>query len=184
MEANAATGGGVEVRTVVRDVVAEVAPEELPILAGLAGFDDDTVVARFGRRARDEPLGFGLDELAVLVTPTVWLAVDQAARRFGTAAADGAAGGLKAAVRRIARRKKAPVVVPALTPEQLAGVRRQVVESAVRLGFKEQRAMVIADSVVARLALAATSEPDRESAHDDDSDDPVDPDHGDAPSPA
>ncbi|MGW3466121.1 hypothetical protein ACWDE9_44195, partial [Streptomyces olivaceoviridis] len=37
---------GPRVRDVVRDVVAEVAPEELPLVAGVAGFDDATVVRR------------------------------------------------------------------------------------------------------------------------------------------
>ncbi|MBO1415337.1 hypothetical protein [Streptomyces sp. FH025] len=159
------------VRTIVHDVVSRLAPEELPIVAGLSGFDDDTVVARLSRRQHREPLGFGVDEAAALVTPAVWLAVDQAARRFGTVAANGATSGLKAAVRRITRRRSAPVVVPPLTTEQLAEVRRQVLESALQQGFKEQRAIVIADTVVARLALAPTAdspEPEPESESEDD----------------
>jgi hypothetical protein len=45
----------------VRDVVAEVAPEELPLVAGVTGFDDATVVRRLGGRCRrSDTLGFGL----------------------------------------------------------------------------------------------------------------------------
>lgn len=75
------------------DVVAEVAPEELPLVAGLAGFDDATAVRRLGGRGRRrETLGFGLGEVAALVTPVVWLVVDHTAQRIVGTAVDGAAG--------------------------------------------------------------------------------------------
>ncbi|MFI2018386.1 hypothetical protein [Streptomyces olivaceoviridis] len=39
------------------------APEELPLVAGVAGFDDATVVRRLGGRSRrSDTLGFGLGE--------------------------------------------------------------------------------------------------------------------------
>jgi hypothetical protein len=75
---------GVRVRDVVRDVVVEVAEEELPIVDGLAGFDDAGALRRLrGRGRRREPLGFGLGEVAALVTPVVWLVVDEIARQVG-----------------------------------------------------------------------------------------------------
>ncbi|MEV0411465.1 hypothetical protein AB0I68_11845 [Streptomyces sp. NPDC050448] len=149
------TSDGTRVRDVVRDVVAEVAPEELPLVAGLAGFDDATAVRRLGGRGRRrETLGFGLGEVAALVTPVVWLAVDQAAQRIAGAAVDGAASGARSALRKLLRRPAEAVTVPPLTREQLAEVRKSVLETAAQRGLEEVRALTIADAVVARLALA------------------------------
>ncbi|MER7988038.1 hypothetical protein ABTY53_21000 [Streptomyces noursei] len=120
----------------------------------LAGFDDVTVLQRLRRRSRrPEPLGFGLDEVAVLVTPVVWLVVDQAAKRIADSAVDGASKGAKAVLRKALRRPTASVVVPPLTPAQLGEVRRAVLEMAARRGLAQKRAMAVADAVVARLAV-------------------------------
>ncbi|MFI1629058.1 hypothetical protein ACH4YO_33820 [Streptomyces noursei] len=138
----------------VRDVVAEVAAEELPVVDALAGFDDATVLQRLRRRGRRrEPLGFGLDEVAVLVTPVVWLVVDQAAKRIADGAVDGASKGAKAVLRKVLRRPTASVVVPQLTPAQLGEVRRAVLEMAARRGLAQERAVAVADAVVSRLAV-------------------------------
>lgn len=147
--------GGHRVRDVVRDVVAEVAPEEQPLVAGLLRFDDATVVRRLsGRGRRHEPLGFGLGEVAALVTPVVWLAVNQTAQRVVGAALDGAAGRARGALRRLSRRPPETVTVPPLSREQLAMVRQLVLEVAAELHLDEERARAVADAVVARLALA------------------------------
>lgn len=151
---------------VVRDVVAKVAPEELPLVDGLAGLDDDAVVRRLSRRGnRREPLGFGLGEIAALVTPVVWLVVDEAARQVGSAAVNDAAKRTKAVLRKLFRRPAAAVVVPDLTREQLAEVRQRVIETAVDHGLGESRARLIADAVTGRLALAASGD----DAHEPDS---------------
>jgi hypothetical protein len=93
-----ATDGDRVVRDVVRDVVAEVASEELVIVEELTRFDDDTVVRRLARSGRRrDPLGFGVGEIAALVTPVVWLVLDEAAKRAADSAVDGAAKGAKIA---------------------------------------------------------------------------------------
>jgi hypothetical protein len=150
---------GIKVRDVVADVVADVAPEELPVVRGLAGFDDRTVVRRLAHQSgRREPLGFGLGEVVVMVTPVVWLAVDQAAKQFGGLAADGTATGAKAMLRKVFRKRAGSVAVPALTHEQLAQVHQLVVEMGVRRGLGEKRSTEIANAVVTRLVLAVTAE--------------------------
>ncbi|MFF5217489.1 hypothetical protein [Micromonospora sp. NPDC000442] len=147
---------------VVRDVVVEVAPEELPLVAGLARFDEATVVRRLGRwGGRREPLGFGAGEAAALVTAVVWLAVDQSVRRLGDAATDSLLWRMKALLRRLFRRRAEPATVPALTPEQLGEVRRRVLEVAAQRGLERDRADTIADAVVARLVLGTSDERDR-----------------------
>ncbi|MFI9838904.1 hypothetical protein ACIHFD_17855 [Nonomuraea sp. NPDC051941] len=58
------------------------------------GFRPGSMTARLGGRGRRrETLGFGLGEVAALVTPVVWPAVDHAVQRIVGAEADvGAAG--------------------------------------------------------------------------------------------
>ncbi|GHG58611.1 hypothetical protein [Streptomyces griseocarneus] len=147
-------------RDVVRDVVAQVAPEELPLVEALARFDDASVVRRLARRGgRREPLGFGLGEIAAMVAPVVWLVVDEAARQLAGAVASRAATGTRTVMRRVLRRPAAPVTVPELTREQLAEIHRRVVESAVQRGLGDKRATAIADAVVTRLALTAPGAP-------------------------
>ncbi|MGW1006606.1 hypothetical protein [Streptomyces sp. NPDC002520] len=146
------------VRDVVRDVVARVARQELPVVEGLAWFPDATVVRRLGRRGgrRREPLGFGAGEVTALVTGVVWLALDQTLRQLGDRAADGVLRGARGLLRRVLRRHAQPATVPPLTPEQLAEVRRRVLDVAAVRGLEPERAETVADAVVARLALGTT----------------------------
>ncbi|WP_433870938.1 hypothetical protein [Saccharopolyspora sp. CA-218241] len=145
---------GTAVRDVVHDVVVAVAPEERPVVLGLSRLDDDAVVRRLrDQRGRREPLGFGLGDLVVMVTPVVWLVLDEAARKVVGSAVDGAAKGLGAGLRKVFRKRPAAVEVPPLTREQLAEVRQRVLEAARQRGMPEERAIAVADAVVARLAL-------------------------------
>jgi hypothetical protein len=151
---------GSRVRDVVRCVVCEVAPDELPIVDGLCQFDNATVVRHLtGRGRRREPLGFGVDELAVLATPVVWLAVDEAAKRAAGMAVDTGATRVAALWRRLFRRRPGPATVAPLTREQLAAVHESVLRMARQRGVSERRAADIAAAVVAGLVLA---DPDQE----------------------
>ncbi|MFF2780584.1 hypothetical protein ACFVU3_37505 [Streptomyces sp. NPDC058052] len=152
--------GQLRVRSVVREVVAEVAPAELVLVDGLAQFDDATAVRRLGGSGgRREPLGFGLGELAALVTPVVWLVLDQTARKLAESAVDSSLSGTRSWLRRMRRRTEEPLAIPPLTTEQLAEVRTRVVETASRRGLSAEEAEAVADAVVARLAIAATESP-------------------------
>src|SRR5690349_19800915 len=141
------------VRDVVRDVVAEVAPEELPLVDALSQFDDATVVYQLRlRRRRPEPLGFGVDAVHGVVTPIIWIVTSAAAGRIGGTAGDGLVKGLGSLVHKILRRHPAPVSIPPLTSAQLGEVRREALEAARRSGLSESRAEQIADALVAKLA--------------------------------
>lgn len=153
------------VREVVRDVVADVAPEELPVLAGLSRLADDEALRRLTRRRRPrEPLGFGLDTVAALATAITWVAVQESVKRIVDPAADSLSRRFGTRVRRMLRRRSDPTAVPALTREQLAEVRRRVMELAEQTGFEADRAAALAERVVARLVLGA---PDPESGAPD-----------------
>ncbi|MFJ3794587.1 hypothetical protein [Kitasatospora sp. NPDC090091] len=166
--ATTAAAGHRRVRDVVREVIGEVAPEELVLLNGLLQYDDATVVGKLtGSGRRREPLGFGFGELVALVTPVVWLTVDQAARRAGEVAAENAARGTGTVLRRLFRRRSSEsVTVPPLTREQLRGVRQQVQEAALDRGLSQDRASAIADAVVSRLALDGAGEPPTAPGHE------------------
>ncbi|MDJ1135415.1 hypothetical protein [Streptomyces iconiensis] len=155
--------GQVRVRAVVRDVVAVVAPAELVLVDGLALFDDATAVRRLsGRGGRREPLGFGLGEMAALVTPVVWLVLDQTVRKFAESAVDGSLRGARGLLRKALRRADEPLVIPPLTAGQLAEVRTRVLESASHRGLPVECAEAVADAVVARLAFtSAGAAPER-----------------------
>jgi len=151
------------VRAVVRDVVTEAAPHEIPLLDGLAPLDDERVTMLLARRrGRREPLGFGASEVVALVTPVVWLVVDEAARRVTGAALTGTATRAKSVARRLLRRPpKPPQTVPPLTSAQLEAVHRSMLEYAARAGIEPSRAELLADTVVSRLARESADAPER-----------------------
>lgn len=145
------------VREVVHDVVADVAPEELPVLAGLSRLDDDEALRRLSRRRRPrEPLGFDMDTVATLATAIVWVAVQESVKQMVHPAADGLSRKTGARLRRLLRRRSAPTALPAFTSEQLAEIHRRVLELAEQNDLDADRATVLAERVVARLALGAS----------------------------
>ncbi|MFK0260252.1 hypothetical protein ACIQU1_02760 [Streptomyces angustmyceticus] len=148
----------VYVRDLVREVVAEHAAHELPLVDSLRRLDDDEVVRTLGRRGQKrEPLGFGYAEVAALVTPVVWLVLDQAARRAVDTATESLLTRGRSGMRRMLRRAPAPPqrVPVELDPAELALVRAQILERAAERGIEAREAEALADGVVARLATAA-----------------------------
>jgi hypothetical protein len=146
---------GVLIRDLVRQVVLETAPEETVVVEGLLQYSDAQVLTRLRRRWKQrDPLGFGVDEVAVLVTPVVWLALDKARDRLADTVVDGAARGSRSLWRRIRHRHPQPAVIPPLTPDQQRMVRQVVLDAAAEAGLSGHRSGQIANGVVARLALA------------------------------
>jgi hypothetical protein len=156
----AAPGAAVSADTlyeVVRDVVAEVAPRELPLVRSLKRLSRSARARAPRRRARRDPLGFGLDDTVVLVWPVAWIAVQQLTVRLTDRALDGASGRLRAAfrMRRARRRVGAETAVPRLTDDQVAEVHRRVVETGLAGGLDQAVAGLLADAVVGRLRRTA-----------------------------
>ncbi|MFE6155838.1 hypothetical protein [Streptomyces sp. NPDC057889] len=141
-------------RQVVRDVVAEVAPEELPLLDGVLGPLDDAGVQRaLTRRSRGrEPLGFGLETVVALVVPVVWGALAEVARQTLQGAAQSGIARLKRRWGRSAA-DTGPLTLPPLDREQILHVRRTVLTRCAAAGMDAARAATVADSVAARLSL-------------------------------
>jgi hypothetical protein len=156
VESQAESAGGSLLRDVVAGVVEEVAPEERPLLDALSGFDDATALRRLtARDGRDQPLAFGVEVATALVTPVVWIAVDETIRRIIDSTADRIGKPKHGRARLFGRRRAVgPVVIPPLTTDQLRQVEQGVLDAACDAGFSRKRSERIADAVVRRLALA------------------------------
>ena len=94
-------GANRELLEVVRAVTAEFAPEELLFLDALALLPPDDIGPAFIRAtSRDDPLGFGMGEVAAVVVPVVWMAVQQVVNELAASAADGLAARTRMALRK------------------------------------------------------------------------------------
>jgi hypothetical protein len=156
--------GELWLRDTVRDVVAVRAPEELALLEGFGALSDDEVTRLLrGRGWRGNgPLGFGLPEVATLVTPVVWLVLDKVSTAAAEAAAEDTTRGLGRLARRLLRRRsRRPRSIPRLTPEQLNLVHAQTVDHARAAHLDEDAARALADAVISRLARTTDELPDR-----------------------
>ncbi|MFJ8389407.1 hypothetical protein ACIQ9Q_33715 [Streptomyces sp. NPDC094438] len=149
----------VTLRGVVRDVVAKTAPEELPLVAALDRFDEAEMGRRFARGPKSrEPLGFGLEEVVALTAPVVWTAVQQVANRMAESGADSLVARIRSAVRGRLTRRVPDTPLPRFGDTELAEVRRRVLELAQQSGLRTDRATLLAEAVVGRLALGTLGE--------------------------
>lgn len=142
-----------ELLQIIRDVVQDVAPEELPVLAALEQLPPrgiDGALARADRR--EDPLGFGIGEIAVVATPILWVALQQVVDRMATTAADGTAAWIRTWLRRwFSRRRRYSRAIPHFGPAERDEVRDLVMEQARRMGMKPERAELLALRVADRL---------------------------------
>ncbi len=148
-------------RDVVRDVVAARAPEETVLLDGFADLSDGEVTRLLRGRARQRngPLGFGLPEAVALVTPVVWLVLNEVTQKAGEAAAEGTVSRLRRLIRRLLRRQQPRQSIPRLTSEQLNLIHAQTLERGVAAHLDEETALGLADAVVSRLARLTDEAP-------------------------
>lgn len=149
-----------EIRDIVRDVVAEVAADELPIVDGLSMLDHQHAVRQMRKRPRKhEQLGFGLGEVAVLVTPILWLALNEAAKQIVAETVKTTGSGFKAAARRIFGKAAGPAKLPAMNEKQREALRQEVITSALEKGLSKARAYGIADALISRIATGRAGAP-------------------------
>jgi hypothetical protein len=146
---------------VVRDVIAQVAPEELPLVDRLRPLGDRAAVRMLsGRKHTRDLLAFGIDEIVVLASPVLWIVVSEAVAHFTDRAITGGGRAARSGLRRLFRRAPVDQEIPPLDREQIAGIRAQVLDSALRSGMDADRAAIVADAVAGRLALAAPVHPE------------------------
>jgi hypothetical protein len=146
------------VRDIVRATVASHVSHELPYFTRLARSSDSWVLWRLRhRRGRSGPLGFGLSEMATLVTPVVWITLNEAAREFGSAAGDGVFAGIRAMLCRLLRRKPKVAIIQPLTEEQRQKVRDAVRDSLLKKKLSKDRADDIANAVYYELSAKSAA---------------------------
>jgi len=145
------------------DLVAELAPDELPLIDAAPGafrVGNQRAVPR-GRRQRDRALGYGIDGTVALMTPVILLVItkviDHLADQLGERVADRVGGAVRTRIRRVFRRGKPaaaplPPVPAALTAAQLGEVRTVAHDTARQAGLPEAKADLLADALVGRLA--------------------------------
>ena len=149
----------VAVRDIVRAVVTSEASHERLYLARFARFDDSWALWRLRRaRPRDEPLGFGIDGITALVTPVIWITVNEVAREFGTTAGDGMFTALSALLRRLLRRKPKAATIPPLTQPQQDKVAEMVQAELLKAKLSPHRAEAIANAIFRELSKGFASD--------------------------
>jgi hypothetical protein len=148
---------------VSRAVVAQLAPQELPLFQPTCeAYFRSPASALKVRANKDTMLGFGTGEVVALLTPIV-LAIVAELVTFLTVdvrkvAADQSATMLVGFVKRMFERRRGDAktregAVAPLTPDQLAQVRRRAYEKARDLKLSEAQARLLADAIAGNLAL-------------------------------
>ncbi len=157
-----------------RDVIAEVAPEELPLVTPIstAYFADPEDTLR-RRRSKDKPLGFGvpadatqlLTPIALAVTTQVVSFLAEEIKKSVKAEAPDVINDLVKGLFRKLRRVQAvappsftaaePQGQASLTLAQLRQVREIAVAKARQLGLAPGKAELLADSLVGGLAVTS-----------------------------
>jgi hypothetical protein len=150
------------VAALARATVERAAPEELPLFGPMSeAYLADPSALEDGGKKRDEVLGFGVDAAVVLITPVAL----QVARdvlgflheQLRERAREQGEGAIDRIIAKLVGKKgeaAADEPVPELTDAQLEQVRKFAVEKARSLKLSEERAGLLADSLVGSLATA------------------------------
>jgi len=146
-----------------RDVVSQVAPDELPLFRmNSTAYFKNPKKALEATQAKDDTLGFGIEAVVPLLTPIVIAVVSEVIthleQSLSTHLASGAEGVVGGGLRSVFKRGGKGTAAPAqLSPAQLAEVRDIAFRKARQLKLPETQAAMLADSVVGGLAVAPTT---------------------------
>lgn len=148
------------VEELARQLVEALVPEEVPTFAVVAApyLGDSRRAERRLRQAHDDPLGFGLGDVAAMATPVIVLVSGSVVTALAEGVADSvrstAAGFLRRMVHRVRRRggRLAPGS-PTMewTMDHLTAVRQVALTRAQDLGMEQSKAEALADAVVGAL---------------------------------
>lgn len=156
------------VSELARDVVARAAPEELPMFTAMRETyfrDPEKALAQQG--SEEQALGFGMAAAAQLLTPLVLKVVSEVVRfvaeQFTQQMKEEGKSTLRPRFKRFFRWLKgvfglaeteAPLSPPRLTQAQLQQVYDLALQKALQAALSKEKARLLADSLVGRLALA------------------------------
>jgi hypothetical protein len=149
------------VAALARATVEKAAPEELPLFRATseAYFEDPRALERSG--GKDEMLGFGVDAAMVLMTPVVLQVAKDVIGFLGEQlrerAREQGEGAIDRVIARLVNRNGGEgeaEPVEELTDEQLEQVRALAIKKGRALKLSDERATLLADSLVGSLATA------------------------------
>jgi hypothetical protein len=149
------------VAALARATVEKAAPEELPLFRATseAYFENPQALEQKG--AKDEMLGFGVDAAMLLVTPIALQVARDVIGFLGEQlrerAREQGEGAIDRLIARLVNRNGGDgdaEPVEELTDEQLEQVRELAIKKGRALKLSDERATLLADSLVGSLALA------------------------------
>jgi hypothetical protein len=148
------------VTEVARDVLAEIAPQEVPIFAATSrAYFADPAAALRQLRSKDDVLGFGLDTAAGLFTPVVLLLLSETLEYLTRVAAKAAADGLAKEIPELIKamfkkfHSSRPDTPSVLTNEHIAMIHANILASAKKLRLPAEKARSLANAVTVQLVL-------------------------------
>lgn len=146
-----------------RDIVSEVAPEELPLFRPIGeAYLQNPHEAPPDHKSGDEMLGFGVAESAALLTPVILpimgSVVKYLAGEVTTSLKDHSSEAISDTIKNLFRRfrptgAKPDAMPPPLSREQLQQVHRLASEKARKFDLPEEQAQLLADAITGSLAL-------------------------------
>jgi len=155
------TAGATLITEVGRDVLSKIAPEETPIFAAASkAYFADPAAALRQLRSKDNVLGFGLEAVAVAVTPVILVALSEMfeflTRVAAKAVEDGLAKEIPDVISAMFRKfhSAKPQTPSVLTREHIGLIHGNVLQAARRLRLPPDKAQSLADAVTAQLVLA------------------------------
>lgn len=148
------------IQEVSREIVTQLAPEEIDLFEELVmEYFQNPSPPDSSNHQKDNPLGFGLEETLIALTPAA------------TAATEIAINYLLAEILKITQAENIEVIkgklktlfngdrkvednIPPLTKEQLENIKRLARKQAIKYGIKPEKAEKIANALIGSLALS------------------------------
>jgi hypothetical protein len=124
--------------------------------------DDASIVARVSRGpARDERLGFGVHDVVGLVTPVLYIVLDQGMRKLVDDSIDDARRILPRLVRRMSRKRPARPAPGTLSEQQIVDIRDAVAALAKERGVPDDKLDRVSTAVLTVLSTDLGDEPEK-----------------------
>lgn len=155
------------IQEISKDIVGEVAPEEMDMFDELVEeYFQNPTPPDLSAKPKDDPLGFGLGEVLVAVTPAAAAMVNEVIKYLMnetiTAAKDESAEMVKKKVKKLFNpekkddkpAKKEEGEVRPLNKEQLEQVKKLARKQATKFGIGPDKAEKMANALVGSLALS------------------------------
>ena len=147
------------VSDIARDVLAELAPQEMPIFeAASRAYFADPAAALKQSRSKDSALGFGVESV-VFLTPVVLQVLSEVCEFLRQVAGKAVEAGLAEEIPQIIKKmfrklhSAEPDSPSVLSREQIALIHGNVLAAAKRLRMPAEKARSLADAVTSRLVL-------------------------------